>query len=123
MSEPTEFRVEVLRTVDDVAVVQVSGELDLFVAPEFRECLTGALEEGTPRIVIDLAGVTFIDSSAIGVLIAGARRSAEVRRELMIVCPAGSVARILEITGLHRVFAVYATRADALNATAHGTAR
>jgi anti-sigma B factor antagonist len=122
MGEPACFRVEVLKTVDDVVVVQVTGELDLLVSSEFREYLTGALEEGTPRVVVDLAGVTFIDSSAIGVLVAGARRSAEVSRELMIVCPAGSVARILDITGLHRVFAVYATRADALDAAADSKA-
>ena len=116
MGEPTAFRVEVLRTGGDVTVVQASGELDFYASPEFRERLMGALEESTSGVVVDLAAVTFIDSSALGVLVGGARRSAEARRELMIVCPAGNVARILEITGLNRAFAIYATREDALDA-------
>ena len=73
--------------------------------------------------MVDLTGVTFIDSSALGALVGGARRSAEVSSELMIVCPAGSVARVIEITGLNRAFTIYATREEALGAGADGEAQ
>src|SRR5665648_217873 len=97
MGELADFRVELLRPADDIAVVEAAGELDLHTSPVFKDSLVGAL-------------------------VGGARRSAEVGSELMIVCPAGSVARVIEITGLNRAFAMYATREEALGAGADGTA-
>jgi anti-sigma B factor antagonist len=123
MAEFEDFCAELLRPADDVAVVQASGELDIHSSHEFRGCLGRAVDEGVARVVVDLTGVTFIDSSALGALVAGARRAVEVGTELAIVCPPGSVARVLEITGLDRVFAVYATREEALGAAADGKAR
>ena len=123
MVEPADFHVELLRSAGDVAVVEASGELDIVTSPDFRDCLLGAIEEGAARVVVDLSGVAFIDSSALGALVGGARRSAELGSELMIVCPAGSVARVIEITGLNRAFAIYATREEALGAGADGEAQ
>jgi anti-sigma B factor antagonist len=123
MVEPTDFHIELLRPAGDVAVVEASGELDLLTSSEFRDCLAGAIGEGAERVVVDLTGVTFIDSSALGALVGGTRRSAERGTELMIVCPAGSVARIIEITGLNRAFTIYATREAALGAGADGKAQ
>jgi len=123
MREFADFRVELLRPADDVAVVEAAGELDIHTSAVFKGSLVGAIEEGATRIVVDLTGVIFIDSSALGPLVGGARRSAEVGSELMIVCPAGSVARIIEITGLNRAFAIYATREEALGAGADGEAQ
>jgi anti-sigma B factor antagonist len=118
MGEFEDFRAELLRPADDVAVVQASGELDIHTSHEFRGYLVGAVEEGVALVVVDLSGVTFIDSSALGALVGGARRSAELGNRLAIVCPPGSVARVLEITGLDRPFTIYATREEALGAAA-----
>ena len=123
MGEFADFRVELLRPADDVAVVEAAGELDIHTNAVFKDSLVGAIEEGATRVVVDLTGVTFIDSSALGALVGGTRRSAEVGAELMIVCPAGSVARVIEITGLNRAFTIYATRAEALGAGADGEAQ
>ena len=123
MNEFADFRVELLRPADDVAVVEAAGELDIHTSVVFKDSLVGAIEEGATRVVVDLTGVTFIDSSALGALVGGTRRSAEVGSELMIVCPAGSVARVIEITGLNRAFTIYATRAEALGAGTDRTAQ
>lgn len=123
MVESADFHVALLRPAGDVAVVEASGELDLLTSSEFRDCLVSATGEGAERVVVDLTGVTFIDSSALGALVGGARRSAERGAELMIVCPAGSVARVIEITGLNRAFAIYPTREAALGAGADGKAQ
>jgi anti-sigma B factor antagonist len=108
------FRVELVRPADEVAVVEPSGELDFYTGPQFDVCLTSAMESGASRVVVDLTQVTFIDSSALGMLVGAARCSAEQSTELMIVCPPGNVARVIAITGLSRVFAMYATREEAL---------
>jgi anti-sigma B factor antagonist len=99
---------------DDVAVVEASGELDFYTCPDFQQCLRQALEGTASRVIVDLTQVTFIDSSALGILVGAARRAARQTTELMIVCPAGNVARVIAITGLSRVFAIYPTREDAL---------
>ena len=121
MDELAGFRVELLRPVDDVIVVDAAGELDIHTSRGFKETLVGAIEDGAPRVIVDLSGVTFIDSSALGALVGGSRRSAQRGVELMIVCPPGSVARVIEITGLNRVFTMAATRADALGAAGSGS--
>ena len=95
---------------------EAAGEalLDIHTSVAFNETILDVIEEGVPRVAVDLTGVTFIDSSALGALVGGARRCAERGCEFMIVCPAGSVARVIEVTGLNRAFAIYATRQEAL---------
>ena len=51
----------------------VTGEIDLFTAPEFKQRMGQPIEDGVDRLIVDLSGTTFIDSSSLGVLI-GARR-------------------------------------------------
>jgi anti-sigma B factor antagonist len=116
------FCVELVRPSDEVAVVEASGELDFYTGPQFNACLTNAMDSGVPRVVVDLTHVTFIDSSSLGFLVGAARRSAEQTTELMIVCPPGNVARVIAITGLSRVFAMYTTRDEALGAELGGEA-
>jgi anti-sigma B factor antagonist len=118
MTDLADFRVEFLGPADEIAVVVAEGELDLHTSPPFKTELVGVIEGGAARVVVDLTGVTFIDSSALGALIGGARRSALTSTELMIVCPPGPVARVIDLTGLHRAFAIYPTREEALGATA-----
>src|SRR5664280_1187901 len=110
MGRRADFRVEFVKPSDEVAVVEPSGELDFDTGPELDACLTSAMESGASRVVVDLTQVTFIDSSALGMLVGAARRSAGQTTELMIVCPPGNVARVIAITGLSRVFPIYATR-------------
>jgi anti-sigma B factor antagonist len=116
MTDVADFRVEFPGPAGETAVVVASGELDLHSSPPFKEALVGAIEGGASRVVVDLSGVTFIDSSALGALIGGARRAALGGSELMIVCPPGSVARVIELTGLHRAFTIHPTREEALSA-------
>jgi anti-sigma B factor antagonist len=122
MKDVADFRVEFLGPADETAIVVTEGELDLYTSPPFKTALVGAIEGGATRVVVDLTAVTFIDSSALGALIGGARRSALTGTELMIVCPAGPVARVIDLTGLHRAFTIYPTRDEALGATAGASA-
>ncbi len=122
MTDLADFSVEYPGPADETAIVVATGELDLHSSPPFKETLAGAIESGASRVVVDLAGVTFIDSSALGALIGGARRAAIGGTELMIVCPPGPVARVIDLTGLHRAFTIYADREEALGATAAASA-
>ncbi len=76
------------------------------------------LDAGVDRLVVDLSGVTFIDSTALGVLIGGVRRVRDAGGAMTLVVTSRAVERVLSITGLDRVFTIHATRAAALESLA-----
>ena len=103
---------------DGLGVVALSGEVDIFTAPRFKACMVELLDTGVDRLVIDLSGVTFIDSTALGVLIGGVRRVQTAGGAMALVVTNRAVERVLSITGLDRVFTIHATRAAALGSLA-----
>jgi anti-sigma B factor antagonist len=107
-------------TVDDAdgtVVVSPAGELDAFTAPELRSELHGLLADvSAKRLVVDLTAVTFLDSSALGVLVGALRRLRERGGELHVVQPRPTVRRIFELTALDAVFTLHASRDEALAA-------
>ena len=94
--------------VDDAdgrTVVLAEGELDGFTAPLLRETLHGLVGDHV-KLVIDLAGVTFLDSTALGVLL-GAQQQLEARGgNVVLRGPTSSVRRVLEVTGLETAFVI-----------------
>jgi anti-sigma B factor antagonist len=87
-------------------VIAVSGEIDVATAPQLRECLHGVIARGEPRIVLDLLGVTFLDSTALGVLVGALKRCRELGGELHVVVADPRIVKIFEITGLTSVFTI-----------------
>lgn len=83
-----------------VAVVTLAGELDLASAPELRESLLDACGSGARLVVVDLAGVSFADSAALGVLAAAALRCRTAEQQFQLVHGRGQVRRALEVIGL-----------------------
>ena len=99
----------------DGVVVAVHGELDVEGAPSLRLALVEAIGEGpAPRVVVDLEGVDFIDSAGLGVLVGGLKRARSHDGDLVVVATGRSVTRVLELTGLTRVFEIHPSRAAAL---------
>lgn len=99
----------------DVPVLTVYGELDLDSAPGLRGALIETIDENPGRrVVVDLEGVDFIDSAGLGVLAGGLKRARTVEGDLVLVATGRSVMKVLELTGLTRVFEIHASRAAAL---------
>jgi len=96
-------------------VVSLAGELDLYNADAVRAALLECCNEEPERLVVDLAQVRFIDSTALGVLIEARSRMAS-RRGFMLAAPGLETRRALEVSGLDRHFSVHETPADALAA-------
>jgi anti-sigma B factor antagonist len=87
-------------------VVSAAGELDVNTAPELREHLTRLVAGGARRISVDLASVSFVDSTALSVLVSALKRLRQVDGDLQLVSPTPSVRRVFEITGLTRLFTI-----------------
>jgi anti-sigma B factor antagonist len=104
-----------VETVGKACVIKLGGELDLYNAPKLREALGGACADSPERIIVDLAEVEFIDSTALGVLIE-ARTQLNNRRAFVLAAPALETRRALQISGLDRHFTVHESVPDALAA-------
>lgn len=111
-----EFSVRDEPVDDDTHVVAVSGEIDIFTAPEFKTLLADTIDAGRKLVVVDLTETTFIDSSSLGVLISAHRRLDLREGRLVVVCDKREVRNTFKITGLDSVLTVVGTRDEALAA-------
>ena len=107
------FAIVEQRPDERTAVISIAGELDLATAPQLKWRLVDALEAGLGAIVVDLGDVTFMDSTALGVLV-GVRRGLDVGARLAIVCTHPGVLNIFRIAGLDGAFDIFATPDEAL---------
>ena len=97
-------------------MLRVHGEVDMASAPELRRQLVGLVDAGRPHIVVDLELVEFMDSTGLGVLIGGVRRTRASGGDLRIVCTNDRLVSLFEITGLAAAYRLYADVASALDA-------
>ena len=92
----------------EVPVVTVQGEIDLHTCPHLRDTLEGLTDAGAADIVVDMAGVEFIDTAGLGVLVGAVKMARENGGGgLCLVQVAPSVRRALEITSLIRIFRLH----------------
>jgi anti-anti-sigma factor len=94
----------------------LEGEIDLRTVPLLRTHLAEALSSGRGAVVVDLRGVSFIDSTGLATLLNALRRLTRARRRLLLVAGEGPVTRMLRLTGLEGTFALCASPAEALEA-------
>jgi anti-sigma B factor antagonist len=103
------FRATVAEIGQDIALVSVSGELDLYAERELRDALAAAENLGSPTVVVDLSGVSFMDSTACGILVGEATRRRRSGKGLVIVSNKNRASRVLEVAGIDRVIPVHQT--------------
>lgn len=93
-------------------VVTARGELDAFLAPDLAEAFSKSVPD--TQLLVDLSKVSFIDSTALGLVTRAIRGLDDYERAARIVLPAGSARRIFEITTLDRVLPLSDSREAAL---------
>ena len=101
---------------ETTSLVAISGELDGTTTTELRRRVDAALAGGRTKIVIDLTGLTHMDSSGLAELISCHQRAQGLQGGLALVVPAAPIRRTLEIRGVNHLFTVVESRADALAA-------
>ena len=90
----------------------VTGEIDLYTSPQLRDALASAVDQGAPKLAVDLREVRFMDSMGLGVLIGARRKLTEVDGAFALVCGDGPVRRVLDVSGLTQVFEVVGSPED-----------
>jgi anti-sigma B factor antagonist len=108
------FDIQTEKLSDDAYVISLSGEVDLYTAPEFKQQLLELVGQGAKDVVVDLSNTTFIDSTTLGVLVGGVKRLRPNGGQLSLVCSDRNITKIFEITGLDKVFPIYETRSEAV---------
>lgn len=106
--------------LDGYAVVKLRGELDLSSAQMLRDRLLAVLTGQTANLILDLSGLTFMDSTGIGVLVATERRAVTQGGSLSLAGLQKIVARVLRTTSLDRHFPIFATVGEAAEALTPG---
>jgi anti-sigma B factor antagonist len=88
--------------------------VDVSTAPELREKLLALAEQGCTIAVVDLSEVSFVDSTALGVLVSGVKRLRSAGGDLRLVVTQPRISKVFEITGLTDVFHIYSTAEEAV---------
>jgi anti-sigma B factor antagonist len=87
--------------------VIASGEIDLYTAPRLHAELAAVIADRAPsRVVVDMSGVEFCDSTGMNVLLSCLRQARELGGEMELAAPRPAVKKILQVTGLDSVFTV-----------------
>ena len=105
-----------VKDVGTVTVVAPHGDVDMAVADDVRRRLTELVDRGQPRLVLDLAAVTYIDSSGLGALVSAMKHARAAGGDIKVCALEVDVRSLFEMTRLNTVLAVHATRQDAVAA-------
>jgi anti-sigma B factor antagonist len=84
---------------DDFKVIKPTGDLDVYTVGSLRDAIGEMIEEGSTKVVVDLDGVPFMDSSGLGALMGGVRRLRESGGDLAIACTREQHLKLFTITG------------------------
>ena len=98
-----------------IHVVSVTGEVDLATGPELERALVALREDRVASVIVDLTDCSFMDSTGLHLLTRTRRRFDRAGGRVAVVSANQSVLKLFEITRLDQLFAIYPSRAAALN--------
>ncbi len=104
------------RVRGEAVVLDISGEIDLYNAPEIKDIVNKLIEQKKYSVVINLKEVTYIDSSGIGALISSLSNLKKYHGGLKIINVFASVKKVFELTKLTSFFEIYDSEDDAVKA-------
>jgi anti-sigma B factor antagonist len=105
-----------VKDVGPVTVVAPHGDVDMAVAEAVRARLTQLIDRGRARLVLDLAAVMYIDSSGLGAVVAATKHARAAGGDIKVCALEQDVRSLFEMTHLHKLLAIHATRQDAIAA-------
>ncbi len=91
---------------DNVGIILVEGDIDMFTSPGLRDTLVPMFEKGLKGIIVNLSGVSFMDSSGIATLVEGLQWSKKVDKAFVLTGLGANVMNALSLTKLEKVFTI-----------------
>jgi len=104
------------RDIDGKRVLDVVGEIDVYTAPQFKQAVNTILDAGQKHLLINMAGVTYMDSSGFGTLLSATKRLKPKGGTVNLVKCNSAIDRVLRITRLDQIFATYDNIDEAIQA-------
>jgi anti-sigma B factor antagonist len=108
------FALELETLTPGLNLLAVSGEVDLFAAPELKETITGAIDGKACDLIVDLTRTAFIDSSGLAAVIMAMKRARSHGGRMVVVDGEGGVARTFRVAGVDQIVTIVASREAAV---------
>ena len=105
-----------IKEKEGVMIVHIKGEVDLYSSPELRKTILNFTKEKAPAIIVDLAKVTYMDSSGIATLVEGLQQTGKYKGKFAIANLRSGVKEVFELSRLDKVFDIYENEELALSA-------
>jgi anti-sigma B factor antagonist len=106
-----------IRRVDKATIIEVSGDIDLSSSPEVRKVLLREVgDHRKMRVVLNLSGVGYMDSSGVASLVESLKASRDIGSRFILVGLSGPAREVLQLSRLMKVFEIYDTEVEALAA-------
>ena len=103
------------RKSGEVDVLELKGRLDASSAKNLKDKVQSLVDQQRVRLVMDMGGIDFIDSSGLGVLVSALRSTNKKGGDIKVAAIADQIRAIFELTRLHRIFEVFDTAEDAVS--------
>jgi anti-sigma B factor antagonist len=101
--------------ISGIPVIRAAGEIDIYTVPDFKVAINEAIDGGAKRLIVDLTDVSYMDSGGFGTLLGATKRLRPQGGSICLVGCSQAVWRMLKITRLDTIFAVYPTLNDAVD--------
>jgi anti-sigma B factor antagonist len=103
-----------LRTLDDVLIIDCSGDIDMYSSPKLRDALMKEIKANGPSVLVNMSDVPYIDSSGIATLVEGLQLTRQTKTRFGLFGLHPNARSVLELARLHKVFTLFDTESDAL---------
>ncbi len=100
---------------NQVAIVEAQGRIDSNTAHELGDALTQVIDNGYSQVVLDIAGVDYMSSAGLRELVSALKKVRNDNGDMRITRVTERVYEVLELSGLHTIFQLFETQAEAVN--------
>ena len=103
-----------VRNLDDISIIDCSGDVDLYSSPTLRDALLADIKAGGPSVLVNMTDVSYIDSSGIATLVEGLQLTRQTKTRFGLFGLRPNARSVLELARLHKVFTIFQTEAEAV---------
>jgi len=103
-----------VRTESSSTIIECTGEVDLYTSPKLRDALLKEMSGAKANVLINMSGVSYIDSSGIATLVEGLQLSQRTQTRFGLFGLRANARAVLELARLNRVFSIFESEQEAL---------